>query len=311
MDPGTQLIDDSARHTKAGFAITEALRTLRTNLQFMDVDHPPRRIVVTSALPGDGKSTVAANLAAMLAANGEHVALIDGDLRRPTVAATMGLVPGAGLTDVLAGRAELIEVLQRAPHTPGLIVLGAGTIPPNPSELLGSDRMRAVLDELAQHAIVIIDAPPLLPVTDGVILTHQADGAIIVVTVGKTTYDLVDKATAALEKVNGRVLGLVLNRVPLTSAGAKYYAYEYRSRHDEPESAAASETETPAPAKPKARGGRGAKRTPPKRPRTVGQELPAIEHLDDESTLDELFGDEPVPTTAPERTTGGRRDVAH
>lgn len=308
MDPVKRLIDIKATHSKAGFAITEALRTLRTNLQFMDVDNPPRRIVVTSALPGDGKSTVAANLAAMLAANGEHVALVDGDLRRPTVATTMGLVPGAGLTDVLAGRAELIEVLQRAPQTPGLVVLGAGTIPPNPSELLGSARMRAVLDELAHHAIVIIDAPPLLPVTDGAVLTHQADGAIIVVTVGKTTYDLVDKAAAALDKVNGRVLGLVLNRAPLTGGAAKNYAYEYRSHHEEkpePSAAPALAGQAKAKTKPKAKTAGG--RRGPRRTGATGQQLPVIEPVDIEVTLEELFGDEPV--AASERPAGGRPDV--
>lgn len=218
---------------RTGFAVREALRVLRTNLQFMNVDHPPRMIVVTSALPGEGKSTVAANLAMTLAAAGSPVALVDGDLRRPTVAKTMGLLSGAGLTDVLAGRAELRDVAQRTPDAPNLIVLTAGTIPPNPSEVLGSERMKSLLRDLADRGTVIIDAPPLLAVTDAAVLTHQADGALIVSTVGRTTYDLVEKALSALEKVRGRVLGLVLNRVPLSGADAGVYSYEYQS-HDEP-----------------------------------------------------------------------------
>ncbi|WP_309064572.1 polysaccharide biosynthesis tyrosine autokinase [Microbacterium sp.] len=309
MGAGQRLIDPNDTHSKSGFAVTESLRTMRTNLQFMDVDNPPRRIVVTSPLPGEGKSTVAANLAAILAANGEHVALVDGDLRRPTVANTMGLVPGAGLTDVLAGRAELIEVLQRAPKSPGLVVLGAGTIPPNPSELLGSARMRAVLDELAQHAIVIIDAPPLLPVTDGAILTHQADGAILVVTVGKTTYDLVEKAFSALEKVSGRLLGVVLNRAPLTGAGAKNYAYQYRSRHAETpeaeEQPPAEPKKTPTASRPKSR----SRRPQARRGRSsVAMPPQPIDAIDDEAALQELFGDETVVTPAPKRTAGGTGD---
>ena len=111
----------------ARFAIAESLRSLRTNLQFMDVDNPPRSIVVTSPLPGDGKSTIACNLAITLAQSGSAVVLIDGDLRRPTVAESMGIPGGAGLTDVLAGRAELTDVLQRSAMVPNLLILTAGT----------------------------------------------------------------------------------------------------------------------------------------------------------------------------------------
>lgn len=222
-----RLINPSAAVDKGtGFALTEAFRALRTNLKFMDVDNPPRTIVITSPLPGDGKSTIACNLAVALAANGESVVLVDGDLRRSTVARTMGLPGGAGLSDVLAGRVELTDVLQRT-ATPNLFVLAAGTIPPNPSELLGSDRMRRVLDQLATHAMVIIDAPPLLPVTDGAVLTHQADGALMAISVGKTTYDIAEKAIDTLHKAQGRVLGLVLNKAPLKGADAPAYSYDF------------------------------------------------------------------------------------
>jgi len=301
--PGSErrLVDLADTSGRGGFALRESLRALRTNLQFMDVDNPPRRIVVTSALPGEGKSTVAANLAITLAANGEHVALVDGDLRRPTVTETMGLVPGAGLTDVLAGRAELIEVLQRAQGHPGLIVLGAGTTPPNPSELLGSARMRGVLDELAKHAIVIIDAPPLLPVTDGAILTHQADGAILVVTVGKSTYDLVDKATAALDKVRGRVLGMVLNRVPLTGSGTTNYTYEYTSH----ESGALKGGDKKAKAQSGADAGARPRRTPPRRARTA--EPLSADPIETDADLEKLFSERVIADAAAKRPAGGRR----
>ncbi|WP_146008169.1 polysaccharide biosynthesis tyrosine autokinase [Microbacterium aurantiacum] len=306
-DPEQRLLDlsDTAKK-KGGFAVSESLRTLRTNLQFMDVDHPPRCIVVTSAMPGEGKSTVAANLATMLAANGEHVALVDGDLRRPTVATTMGLIPGAGLTDVLAGRADLIEVLQRTPRVPGLVVLGAGTIPPNPSELLGSERMRSLLNELAEHATVIIDAPPLLPVTDGAILTHQADGAIIVVTVGSSTYDLVDKAVEALEKVRGRVLGVVLNRVPLTGAGSANYAYDYHQREPETVPVKPKTPTKPRRVRTAARPGGGVVRTGQKpRPRPAAPTSAENADFDEDAALDQLFDEAAIETSVPKRRPSG------
>jgi capsular exopolysaccharide synthesis family protein len=227
-----RLFDPAANAGKnAGFAVSESLRTLRTNLRFMNVDNPPRTMVVTSPLPGDGKSTVAANIAATLAASGEQVVLVDGDLRRPTVAKTLGLPGGAGLSDVLAGRVALVDVLQKAPTVPNLFVLTAGSIPPNPSEILGSARMRQVLEQLSAHATIIIDAPPLLPVTDGAVIAHQADGAILVVGVGRTTYDVLDAALAVLDKANGRVLGVVLNKVPLKGADAAPYSHAYHHEY--------------------------------------------------------------------------------
>ncbi|WP_430647040.1 polysaccharide biosynthesis tyrosine autokinase [Agromyces sp. GXS1127] len=232
MDEKNRLVDSSAANStgrNGTFAVSEALRALRTNLQFMDVDHPPKTIVVTSPLPGDGKSTVACNLALTLAAAGTTVVLVDGDLRRSMVAKTMGLPGGAGLSDVLAGRAALSEVLQRTPKSNNLLVLTAGSVPPNPSEVLGSERMHTLLADLTKHATVIIDAPPLLPVTDGAVLTHQADGALIVVTLGKTTFDLLEKALDTLRKARGRALGIVLNKSPLRGADAATYSYEYRN----------------------------------------------------------------------------------
>ncbi|WP_308467500.1 polysaccharide biosynthesis tyrosine autokinase [Rathayibacter soli] len=215
----------------ATFAYSEALRTMRTNLQFVDVDNPPRTIVITSPLPGDGKSRIACELAKTLAATGSPVILVDGDLRRSTVAKNLGLPGGAGLADVLAGRVRLAEVLQQAPGVPNLLVLTAGSTPPNPSEVLGSARMRALLGELATDGIVIIDAPPLLSVTDAAVLAHQADGALLVTRAGKTTYELAEKALEALHKARGRTLGVVLNRVPLRGVDASPYAYAYRKSY--------------------------------------------------------------------------------
>ena len=209
------------------FRVAEAMRELRTNIQFMDVDKPPRVIVVTSPLPGDGKSTTSANLAITLAANGQRVILIDGDLRRPMVASIFALVEGVGLTDVLAGRAEFEDVAQPVGTGGNLFVLGAGTLPPNPSEVLGSARMQMLLAHLAEQATIIVDAPPLLPVTDAAVLTHSADGAIIVGSVGKTTVETLQKALQALHRAGGRCLGVVINRVPVRGRGRGYYDYRY------------------------------------------------------------------------------------
>lgn len=243
FDGGTSLNSRSAHL----FAIAEAIRELRTNIQFMDVDNPPRVIVVTSPLPGDGKSTTASNLAITLAASGQRVVLIDGDLRRPMIGSVFGLVEGGGLTDVLAGRADVVDVAQRVGND-NLLVIPAGKIPPNPSEVLGSERMKEMLAAIAQEAFVIIDAPPLLPVTDAAVLAHSADGAIVVATVGKTTYEVLGKSLTHLQRAGGRALGIVLNRVPRRGAGAAYYGYQYHGdyyRADADDRSAQPETAAP------------------------------------------------------------------
>ena len=208
------------------FGIAEAVRELRTNIQYMDVDNPPRVLVVTSPLPGDGKSTIASNLAITLASGGQPVVLIDGDLRRPVVSGLFGLPEGAGISDVLAGRAKISEVAHRYGNG-NLLIVGAGKIPPNPSEVLGSARMRDLLAAVSRDAVVIIDAPPLIPVTDAAVLAHSADGAVIVGTVGKTTYEVLGKALGNLERAGARALGIILNRVPRRGSGAAYYGYQY------------------------------------------------------------------------------------
>ncbi|UJP08901.1 polysaccharide biosynthesis tyrosine autokinase [Microbacterium sp. KUDC0406] len=207
----------------------ESMRELRTNLQFIDVDNPPRVIVVTSSTPGDGKSTVAVNLASSLAAAGQRAILIDCDLRRPVVADIFGLSADAGLTDILAGRAELQDVAVRPHAESPLAVVPAGRIPPNPSELLGSQRMREFVRSLSESAIVILDSPPVLPVTDAAVLATAADGVVIVASSGRTTFDMLQRAIDNITRTKGRVLGIVLNRVPRKGADAAYYGREYYS----------------------------------------------------------------------------------
>ncbi|MDO9454965.1 polysaccharide biosynthesis tyrosine autokinase [Nocardioides sp.] len=220
---GLQL-SDAADEQK--WDVGEAFRKLRTNLSYMSIDDPPRVIVVTSPRPEDGKSTVAANLAAAIALSGQPVTLLDGDLRRPTVADTLGLVEGAGLTDVLIGQADLVDVLQDHGELPQLSVLAAGSTPPNPSELLGSQAMQGLLRELALKGMVVIDAPPLLPVTDGAVLTRHSDGALVVVSHGRTVDHELSESLTQLEAVQGRVLGVVFNRVPRRRGTAGYYVPE-------------------------------------------------------------------------------------
>lgn len=221
--------NDRSSASSEEYGVAESIRELRTNLQYMDIDNPPRVMVVTSALPGEGKSTVVANLANAISQGGQRVVVVDGDLRRPMVAKTFGVLPGIGLTDVLVGRAELSEVLQPWGDTGRLLVLGAGKIPPNPSELLGSNTMHKVLEELSKHAIVLIDAPPLLPVTDAAILTARTDGAMIITYARRSTIDALNEAISNLERVKGRPLGVIINGVPQKGVRADGYGYRYRS----------------------------------------------------------------------------------
>ncbi|WP_156163909.1 polysaccharide biosynthesis tyrosine autokinase [Demequina maris] len=245
------------------YAMKEAVRQLRTNLQFVDVDHPPRVIVVTSALPGDGKSTTAAMLAEAVAEGGRRVVLIDADLRRPAVAANLGLATSVGLTDVLVGQVTLDEVIQHYGPTGKLDVLASGSIPPNPSELLASDAMHALLYSFPEDTMVIVDSPPLLPVTDAAVLTARTDGALVVARAGRTTIDELGQAIRDLERVKGRAIGVILDAVPLRGAhGAGYRgAYVYASKEGpvkeiaaEPHAAKvdASEPEAAAPEEPSA-----------------------------------------------------------
>ena len=204
----------------------ESYRQLRTNLQFIDVDDHPTCLVITSSIPGEGKSTTAANLALAIAQGGSRVALVDGDMRRPTVAKNFGLVAEVGLTSVLIGKATVDDVVQ--PAAEGLDVITSGPIPPNPSELLGTQHMYDLLKELsARYDRVIIDTPPLLPVTDGAIMARQADGAVLVVRAGKTNREQVARAAEALRSVGAKLLGSVLSMAPSKGRDAYTYGYAY------------------------------------------------------------------------------------
>lgn len=221
--------NDRSEKGREEYAIAESLRELRTNLQFMNIDSPPRKIVITSALPFEGKSTLISNLASTIAASGQKVVVIDGDLRRPMIAKTFGLLEGVGLTDVLIGRARLTDVLQPWGSTGELFVLGAGKIPPNPSELLASKSLHDIIDDLAEHAIILIDAPPLLPVTDAAILAARTDGALVVTRANRTTYEELKAALDNVTRVNGHILGIIINGITGKGSGSDGYGYRYRS----------------------------------------------------------------------------------
>lgn len=212
----------------------ESFRQLRTNLQFAHVSHESKTVLVTSSLPGEGKSTTAANLAIALAQSGQSVALVDADLRRPMIAEYLGLERNAGLTTALIGRADVDDLLQPWGNDQ-LYVLAAGQVPPNPSELLGTEKMKALIEHLeATFDAVIIDAPPLLPVTDAAVLAQQVGGVVVVVGTQKVRSTDLDKSLAALKLVDADLLGVVLNRLP--SRGPDSYAYSYYSYKSSPNS---------------------------------------------------------------------------
>lgn len=192
----------------------EAFRKLRTNLQFAGVNRPMRSIVVTSASAGEGKSTVALNLAMTIAKGGQKVILVDADLRLPSVAAATGIEGGIGLTTVLVGSSSLDESIQYWSDD-GLALLASGPLPPNPSELLGSAAMSRVLDELKEKFdLIIIDSPPVLPVTDASVLTRITDSVLLVVGTKKVSQHSLAKAIDQLDFVDANILGVVQNRIP-------------------------------------------------------------------------------------------------
>ncbi len=213
-------------------ATAEAFRKLRTNLQFLSVDDPPRLIVVTSSVPNEGKSTTSINIALALAEANHRVLLVDGDMRRPSLDSYLGMVGAVGFSTVLSGAASLDDVLQESKF-PHLTLLAAGPVPPNPSELLGTVSARKVLNELrAKFDYVIIDTPPLLAVTDSSILAAEADGALILSRAGRTKREELAHATRTLHDVGAKLLGAILTMAPTKAGSAYSYGYYYGRAHE-------------------------------------------------------------------------------
>lgn len=214
--------------------IVEAFRSLRTNIQFAGVDQPVRIVLVTSAGPAEGKSTVAANLAVVMAQAGLKVTLVDGDLRRPTLHKHFNQANHAGLTDVVLRDPNQWNGLTIASGVPNLSLLLSGSLPPNPSELLGSKRMQQLMDHLQQTSdVVIVDAPPLLPVTDALVLAPQTDGILMVIDYGHTRIGEALQGKTQLDQSGARILGVVMNKVPIGRRGFSYYYRHYYTYEDD------------------------------------------------------------------------------
>jgi succinoglycan biosynthesis transport protein ExoP len=208
----------------------EAIRRLRTNLLFVDVTTGKHSFVITSAMPGEGKTSTVINLAMALADTGARVLLVDGDLRNPTIAKTMGLEGGVGLTTILIGAATVDDVVQQWRDS-SLFVLPAGQIPPNPSEILGSEPMETLFDHLTKEFdFVLVDSPPVLPVIDAIVINKLVGGLLFVVAADRTRKRDLQSALKALSTVDARAAGFALNMV---AAGATDpYRYGYY-RYDE------------------------------------------------------------------------------
>ena len=211
--------------------MSEAYRALRTSLLLTSVGAPPKIILITSALPQEGKTTTSVNTATVLAQKGTRVLLIDADLRRPSIHKALGLGPKSGLSNVLTGGVSLPDAICRSSAMPNLFVLPAGTPPPNPAELLASSQMVEVLAELRQHYDhIVLDTPPTLSVTDAVVLSTRADAVVLVIRCGQTTKPALRRSREILAQVNARVAGVLLNAVNLDSPDYYYY-YEYQGKY--------------------------------------------------------------------------------
>ena len=204
-------------------ASSEAYRKLRTNIQFSSIDSQIQTIMIASASSGEGKTTTIGNLAVTYAQEGKKVLLMDTDLRKPAVHLMFNVPNHVGLTSVLSSQYQVAEVL-RETGVEGLHVLSSGPIPPNPSEMIGSRKMTALLEGLKEeYDVILFDTPPVLTVTDALIISSLCDGVILVVNAGKVKKDLVKKAKAHLEHVNARILGAVLNNVQVPKSRNNSY----------------------------------------------------------------------------------------
>lgn len=215
------------RGATATGSFAEAARHLRTNVQFVAAAEKGKAFMVTSPVPSEGKTTTAVTLAVALAEAGQRVLLVDADLRRPRVAKAMGVESETGLTTVLVGQATLPEVVQQWMGT-SLDVLSAGRRAPNPSELLGSEAMGRLVDEMtASYDMIIMDATPVLPVTDALVLTKWVSGVIVVARIDSARRPQIGAMIQSLDQVNANIVGVVANRVTKKSGGSYGYGYHY------------------------------------------------------------------------------------
>ncbi|MFC3883396.1 CpsD/CapB family tyrosine-protein kinase [Bacillus songklensis] len=210
-------------HTQPKSPISEQYRTLRTNIQFSNVDGSLQSLMVTSSGPGEGKSTTVANLAVVFAQQGKKVLLVDADLRKPTVHYTFRLENHIGLTNVLTKQTPLLFAVHST-DIENLSVLTSGPIPPNPAELLASAAMKEILEEMyGEFDIILFDTPPVLAVTDAQILANLCDGSVLVIRSAGTVVDAAQKSKELLEAAQGKLLGVVLNQKQQEKGDYFYY----------------------------------------------------------------------------------------
>ncbi|MDN7241721.1 CpsD/CapB family tyrosine-protein kinase [Planococcus sp. N028] len=215
-------------HTNPRSFVVEQFRTLRTNINFSSPDGDLRSIVITSAAPEEGKSTASANLAVVFAQEGKRVLLIDGDMRKPTTHHTFHMANAQGLSSVLTRQASIEEAIHQT-LIERLDLLTCGPIPPNPAELLASQSMTALIEQLKEmYDLIIFDAPPVLSVADAQILANKCEGTILVVNSGKTEKEQALKAKEAIASSNSRLIGAVLNNFvpPKDNYYYQYYGSE-------------------------------------------------------------------------------------
>jgi capsular exopolysaccharide synthesis family protein len=212
--------------------VAESYRALRTSILLSSIGHPPQVLMLTSALPQEGKTTTSINTAIVLAQKGGNVLLIDADMRRPSIHQVFGIRASKGLSSVLSGSSSFEDSVVTAADIPNLDVLPAGPQPPNPAELLGSSLLHDYLTRWRkQYDFIVVDTPPALSVTDAVLLSAQMDSVILVLRSGKTTKEALRRARQLFDKINVRVLGVVVNAVDLHSPDAQYYGYDYGYSH--------------------------------------------------------------------------------
>lgn len=221
---------DFITHYDSRSPVAEAYRAIRTNLQFAGAGKQLKTLVFTSAVPSEGKSTTVANLAIVMGQDDKHILLIDCDMRKPVIHRRFGLL-NRGLSNCFAEDLPLKEVIQ-ADVFPNLDVVTSGPVPPNPAELLGSKKMKALLQEAAEaYDYVFLDMPPVLAVTDAALMSSQVDGTVLILGSGDISPDEGKQAKSLLEKVHANILGVILNKVPQHHKSVYYYYYYYDEDH--------------------------------------------------------------------------------
>lgn len=221
---------DFITHYDSRSPVSEAYRAIRTNLQFAGAGKQLKTLVFTSAVPNEGKSTTVANLAIVMGQDDKHILLIDCDMRKPVIHRRFGLL-NRGLSNCFAEDLPLKEVIQ-ADVFPNLDVVTSGPVPPNPAELLGSKKMKALLQEAAEaYDYVFLDMPPVLAVTDAALMSSQVDGTVLILGSGDISPDEGKQAKSLLEKVHANILGVILNKVPQHHKSGYYYYYYYDEDH--------------------------------------------------------------------------------